>query len=114
MHVLVTILFQMYSKHMTGKELMGRNIRQIRRQQGYTQEQLAEATCLSDVHLRRLERGECNPHISTIISIALCLHVSIDDLVGMNEQELSMWQANKRPKRVVCKTGAGEMPCVKQ
>lgn len=63
------------------RKLVGDNCARIRREHGWTQEQLAERTGLSQQYLSDLERGKRNPTIVTIYEIAQALDVSHLELV---------------------------------
>lgn len=61
---------------------VGENIRQERKRQRLTMEQLAEKAGITDNFLGKIERGEGMPSFPTIDSIACALDVSIDFLKG--------------------------------
>lgn len=61
--------------------LVGDNCARLRRAKGWTQEQLAERSGLSQQYLSDLERGKRNPTIVTIYEIAHALEVSHVELV---------------------------------
>ena len=57
------------------RKLVGDNCARIRKERGWTQEELAERTGLSQQYLSDLERGKRNPTIVTIYEISLALGV---------------------------------------
>lgn len=63
------------------RKLVGDNCARIRRAKGWTQEQLAERSGLTQQYLSDLERGKRNPTIVTIYELALALEVSHMELV---------------------------------
>jgi transcriptional regulator with XRE-family HTH domain len=63
------------------RKLVGDNCARIRKERGWTQEQLAERSGLSQQYLSGLERGKRNPTIVTIYEIAVALEVSHLELV---------------------------------
>ena len=63
------------------RKLVGDNCARIRRAHGWTQEQLAERSGLSQQYISGLERGRRNPTIVTIYEIASALEVSHVELV---------------------------------
>ncbi|SDA36865.1 helix-turn-helix domain-containing protein [Sphingomonas sp. NFR15] len=63
------------------RKLVGDNCARIRKARGYTQEQLAELSGLSQQYLSDLERGKRNPTVVTVNEIALALGVSHLDLL---------------------------------
>lgn len=63
------------------RKLVGDNCARIRKARGWTQEQLAERSGLSQQYLSGLERGRRNPTIVTIYEISQALEVSYLELV---------------------------------
>jgi len=63
------------------RKLVGDNCARIRKARGYTQEQLADLSGLSQQYLSDLERGKRNPTVVTVYEIALALGVSHLDLL---------------------------------
>jgi transcriptional regulator with XRE-family HTH domain len=63
------------------RKLVGDNCARLRKAKGWTQEQLAERSGLTQQYLSDLERGKRNPTIVTIYEIAQALEVSHLDLV---------------------------------
>jgi len=55
-------------------------LREVRKEKGYTLEELAKVTGMSKGHLSRIERQETEPTISTLARISLALHVDINKL----------------------------------
>lgn len=67
------------------QEAYGKRIKMLRDEKGLTQEQLAEALHISDVHLRRLEAGRSTGSVEMVIEIADYFDVSLDYLLlGVN------------------------------
>ena len=60
---------------------IGKRIKELRRTQGLTQDQLCERLSISDLHLRKMERGDRSASIDLYIEIAQELGVSLDYLV---------------------------------
>lgn len=60
---------------------VARRLRELRRQRGITLSALAEQVGLSAPHLSRLEKGERQPSIGTLLQIARVYGVSVGDLV---------------------------------
>lgn len=56
---------------------IGRRIRELRRQQNLTQEALAEKAHINVAYLGAAERGQANPTIDILASIAYALDVDI-------------------------------------
>ena len=61
-------------------ELLGKNIRKLRNNADYTQEQLAEIVGCSDRHIGKIEQAQNIPSFDIIAAIADALGVGIDRL----------------------------------
>jgi DNA-binding XRE family transcriptional regulator/mannose-6-phosphate isomerase-like protein (cupin superfamily) len=59
---------------------LGDTIRSFRKNQGRTIQELSAATKLSAAFISRMERGEINPSIASIMKIARALGISVADL----------------------------------
>ena len=57
-------------------------LRELRKQRGFTQQQLADIVGVSNVSLSNYERGTQAPDIEILIKLADALGVSLDTLVG--------------------------------
>lgn len=66
---------------------LGERIKQARIQEGLTQEQLAELLNLSRGTIARYELGEIEPKLQNLAAISDVLHVSTDDLMGLNHSK---------------------------
>jgi transcriptional regulator with XRE-family HTH domain len=62
------------------RELFGERVRQLRTEQGYTQESLAEASGLHRNYIGGIERGERNVGLDNIYVIASALDVAVSRL----------------------------------
>ena len=62
--------------------LVGSNIAKYRRRAGLTQEQLAEKIGVTPAFISRVECGKKSMKISTLVSVAQALQVSVDALVS--------------------------------
>lgn len=56
------------------------NLRRLRHQRGYSQEQLAYEANLNVTHLAKIERSEREPGVRTVSKLAIALEVSAADL----------------------------------
>lgn len=54
---------------------------QLRREKRLTQQAVADATGVHVNQVKRYEAGSAQPTLETLIGLAKCLHVSLDDLV---------------------------------
>lgn len=59
---------------------------QLRKQQGLTQQQMADLTQLHVTQVRRYEAGEAQPSLDAIKKVALAFHVSADWLIFEEEE----------------------------
>lgn len=60
----------------------------LRKAQGMTQEELAEALNISLEHLSKMERGKRNPSIDLVVAIACYFHVSTDYLLTGKDHDM--------------------------
>ena len=61
---------------------LGERIRNYRHNRSLSQEDLAEAAELTNVHISNIENGNKNPSIDVIVSIAAALKVTPDQLLA--------------------------------
>jgi transcriptional regulator with XRE-family HTH domain len=59
---------------------VGKNVRQLRRLRGWSQERLAEAVGNTYKHIGQVERGEVNVTIDILAAIAIGFSVNVADL----------------------------------
>ena len=74
-------------------------IRELRKERGMTQQQLAEKVGISNVSLSNYERGTQLPDLVTLSKIAIELEVSTDILLGLSEEI----PENEKPKTIEAK-----------
>lgn len=60
--------------------LFGKRVKQLRRDRGLTQAQLAEVVDLSVNYISQIETGEASPTFQTIVRLAEALRVELRDL----------------------------------
>lgn len=73
----------------SGRQTFGRNVRRIRNALGMTQENLAETSELDRSYIGGVERGERNPTLKAILSLASALRVAPAALfVNVGEREI--------------------------
>jgi len=65
---------------------IGKRIREIRKQKGYSQEAFAAEAQLGRTYMGRIERGEQNVSIQNLIQIALTLKVEVGELIPSLKQ----------------------------
>lgn len=66
---------------------IGSNVRRLRLERGYTQEQLAEKAALSLTVIQKVEAGQSGSRVDTLIRIAIVLNVSLDILADMRKAD---------------------------
>ena len=64
---------------------LGENIKRLRRERELTQEALAELLGVSFQSVSRWERGESYPDITMLPNIAIFFDITVDELLGVNE-----------------------------
>ncbi len=67
--------------------MINMNLKRLRQQHQYTQEELAEKLDVSRQVIAKWEKGESTPDIHFCIKLAKLYDVTIDNLVNYNEQE---------------------------
>jgi transcriptional regulator with XRE-family HTH domain len=72
--------------------MSGDRIRQLRKHEGITQEQLAIKLHISDRYLRKIETGEKGPSIDILVEISALFGVSLDYIVMGRQPQDSLKQ----------------------
>ncbi len=65
---------------------LGKNIKTVRLERGYTQEQLAKAVAVNRVNLAYYESGRRMPSVAVLTEIADTLECSIDKLLDRTDK----------------------------
>ena len=80
---------------------VGKRIRQLREQSGYSQNSLAERAGVSQTHLRNVELGNADITVSHLQLICDALAVSLKDFFNVNDEqeELSAVISRLTPKQ---------------
>ena len=60
---------------------IGQNIKCLRTQKGLTQTAVADAIHVTPQAVSRWETGACYPDLESLINLAVCFHVTVDDLL---------------------------------
>jgi len=76
-------------------ELVGRKIRQLRRQRKLTQVELAEKIGIHQSDLSRMEQGEYKVGLDTLLKILGTFDLSIGDFFDENDRSESVYQKFK-------------------
>ena len=66
------------------KELLGKRIKELRRQKGFTQEYLAEKLKIEPRQLSKLETGKHYPSFETILGLLGMFIITFEELVSYN------------------------------
>ncbi|HYK06034.1 MAG: hypothetical protein QOJ98_1640 [Acidobacteriota bacterium] len=73
-------------------ELVGRKIRQLRRQRKLTQVELAEKIGIHQSDLSRMEQGEYKVGLDTLLKILQCFDLSIGDFFDENNRANTVFE----------------------
>lgn len=79
--------------------IIGENIADLRKQNNYTQQELADMLAYSDKSISKWERGEATPDIEVLLSIAKLFDVDIKYLLEIHNEEEKQ-EIKKIEKRV--------------
>ena len=75
---------------------LGESIRRLRKEAGFTQEQLAEALGVSVSAVHKWESGKATPELEMLVDIAEFFETSVDAILNYGWQKLSMGQTAER------------------
>lgn len=73
----------------------GKQLQRLRTRRGLTQEQLAVTASLSRTFLTKLELGQHDPTLSTLVRLAKALRVSVTELLGESVSASQWWQVGE-------------------
>jgi transcriptional regulator with XRE-family HTH domain len=73
----------------------GRQLQQLRTRCGLTQEQLAVKAGVARVYVAKLEQGEHDPTLSTLVRLAKTLRVPVTELLGESVSASQWWQVGE-------------------
>lgn len=73
----------------------GKQLQRLRTRRGLTQEQLAVTAGLSRTFLTRLELGQHDPSLGTLVRLAKALRVSVAELLGESVSASQWWQVGE-------------------
>ncbi|MGO8930954.1 MAG: helix-turn-helix domain-containing protein [Limisphaerales bacterium] len=62
------------------QNLLAGNVRRLRKKVGWTQEQAAEAIGIAPRHYQKIEAGDVNATVATLVNVAKAFGVTIKDL----------------------------------
>ena len=84
------------------RRLVGRNVRRIRLERTWTQEQFAEVSGFTQQYLSDLERGRRNPTVVTLFELAQALQVEHLELVRPDAEAVEE-SGKRQDRRKSCK-----------
>lgn len=73
----------------------GKQLQRLRSSRGLTQEQLAVKAGLARVYVSKLEAGEHDPTLSTLVRLAKTLRVPVTELLGESVSANQWWQVGE-------------------
>jgi transcriptional regulator with XRE-family HTH domain len=73
----------------------GKQLQRLRTRRGLTQEQLGVTAWLSRTFLGRLELGQHDPSLSTLVRLAKALRVSVTELLEESMSARQWWQVGE-------------------
>jgi transcriptional regulator with XRE-family HTH domain len=80
-------------RYLIVQQALAANVTRLRERAGWTQQQAAEATGLDVKHLQKVEYGELNPSLRTLVSLASAFGVTVGRLLART--------STRRPSRPV-------------
>ncbi|MCD8024211.1 MAG: helix-turn-helix domain-containing protein, partial [Candidatus Gastranaerophilales bacterium] len=80
---------------MDKKELLGKRIRQIRKNLGLTQEQIAEIAGIEPQSISKIESGKNFPLLSNLEKIAKCLNIELEDFFDYEHKNSTDYSKQK-------------------
>lgn len=75
------------------KEIIGKKIRQIRIERGFSQEELSEKIDISPRHMCTIENGKSFPSIETFVKISEILDIDINDFFNLTPENNDVLRA---------------------
>jgi len=81
---------------MRAAQRFGKQLQRLRTGRSLTQEQLAVNVGLSRTFITRLELGQHDPTLSTLVRLAKALRVSVTDLLGESMSASLWWQVGEQ------------------
>ena len=81
---------------MRAAQRLGKQLQRLRTRRGLTQEQLAVHVGLSRTFVTRLELGQYDPTLNTLVRLAKTLRVSVTELLGESMSASVWWQVGEQ------------------
>ena len=61
-------------------------LKELRKENGWTQKEVAEKLCTSQQNYQRYETGQIEPDIKTLIMLSIIFEVSLNELICFKQQ----------------------------
>lgn len=74
----------------------GKHLQRLRTERGLTQDQLAVTAGLTRTFVTRMELGQYDPALSTLVRLAKALRVSVTELLGESVSPSQWWQVGEQ------------------
>ena len=81
---------------MRAMQRFGKQLQRFRADRGLTQEQLAVTAGLTRSFVIRMEQGQYDPALSTLVRLAKALRVSVPELLGESVSPSQWWQVGEQ------------------
>ena len=85
---------------------IGKNIRRLRKAAGLSLEVFAKETGLSKGYLSKMENSDKSPPVSTLITIAEALGVTLSELFGEGQEKISISLVKVHERQPMARSGA--------
>ena len=77
-------------------ESLGKRLSDLRKEHGYTQNDIAEKLNISPQAVSKWENDQTSPDIDSLIKLANIYHVSVDELVDNKKEETIVLEPNEK------------------
>jgi transcriptional regulator with XRE-family HTH domain len=96
MEIIPPIYALMKSNHENAAVLLGRRIRSLRTEKGWTQQELGDHAEVNYKFVGEIERGQQNPSLNVLVKIAAALGVDLLDLFRYEQEITDRKEIEKR------------------
>lgn len=93
-------------------KLIGKKIRNERKKQNLTIEELAELSDISPNFLGKIERAQSIMSLDTLVKIVNALNISTDDILSHEVTSVSVTQVEKLSKKILEVSDINKKECV--
>lgn len=94
---------------MKTKELLGARIKELRKTNGLTQDQLSEMVGIDPKHLSRIEVGRSFPSLDALERMTAALHVEIRDFFEFEHQEKNVKEIKEKMEILLKEAGSDKL-----